>query len=314
MTSGRSRGCFLVITNAAAGTADSDAISAAVEVLRERAEVEVVATEDPDGLRDVLTRRGSRTVVAVGGDGSLHALVEALDAVAGLGGEDGEPPTIGLIPLGTGNDFSRALALPLEPEQAARVVAAGHPIDVDVIRDDEGGLVVNVAHVGVGAAAGERAKPWKARLAKVGLGVVGYAVGAVLALVTTTGWRLRVVADGREVASGRRPVLQVAIANGMTIGGGAVIAPRSDATDGLADLTVSYAIGPLARLRYGVAMRRGRHPDRDDVVHLRAREVVVHARRGTFTVNTDGELSGPLRRRTWRVESRAYRMLVPPRA
>lgn len=305
---------LLVVTNAAAGSTDDEAIAAAVEVLRESAEVEVVATENPNDLREVLSRRGSRTVIAVGGDGSLHALIEALDALAELGTEDREPPTVGLIPLGTGNDFSRALAIPLDPRDAAAVVAAGRAVDVDVIRDDAGGLVVNVAHVGVGAEAGERAKPWKARFAKVGLGVVGYAVGAVLALVTTEGWRVRVVADGREVTSGRRRVFQVAIANGMTIGGGAVIAPRSDATDGLADVTVSYAIGPLARLRYGMAMRVGRHTERDDVVQLRARVIALHARRGTFTVNTDGELSRPLRGRTWRVESRAYRMLVPPEA
>lgn len=304
----------LLITNATAGSADEAAVEAALAVLREHATVEVAATSDLADLSAALSERADREVVIAGGDGSLHAVIEALDARGELGRGDHEPPTVGLLPLGTGNDFSRALGLPLDAAEAAAVVGAGRAIDVDVIRDDEGGLVVNVAHVGVGAEAGDRAEPWKARFATVGLGVLGYAVGAVVATVTTEGWRLQVVADGRVVASGRRRVLQVAIANGMTIGGGAVIAPRSDATDGLADLTVSYATGPLARLRYGVAMRRGRYTERDDVVHLRAREVTVIARRGTFTVNTDGELSGPLRRRTWRVESRAYRMFAPPQA
>ncbi|MFN2320043.1 MAG: hypothetical protein ABR500_10235, partial [Dermatophilaceae bacterium] len=69
--------------------------------------------------------------------------------------------------------------------------------------------------------------------------------------------------------------------------------------------------GPLARIRYGAAMRRGRHHERDDVTHLEAREITVRAARGTFTVNTDGELSDPIRSRTWRVEPGAYRMLVP---
>lgn len=304
---------LLLVTNAAAGSTDATAVGEALEVLRAAGPVEVVATEDLDDLRGAVGGRDGRGIVVAGGDGSLHALVGALDSVGALRTPrtpDVEAPLVGLLPLGTGNDFSRALGVPRDPRGAAEVIVAGHRVPVDVLRDDAGGLVVNVAHVGVGAEAGERAGPWKARLSRVGLGVLGYAVGAVAALVTSDGWRLSVVADGEELAGGRR-VLQVAVANGRTIGGGAEIAPGADASDGLADLTVSWATGPLARVRYGLAMRRGRHGAREDVLRVRAREVTVRARRGTFTVNTDGELSDPLRRRTWRVEPRAYRMFVP---
>lgn len=304
---------LLVVTNAAAGSTDATAVPDALEVLRARGPVEVVSTEDLDDLRSAVGRRGGRALVVAGGDGSLHALIGALDSLGELRTPrrpDVEAPLVGLLPLGTGNDFSRALAVPRDPRAAADVIVAGHSVAVDVLRDDAGGLVVNVAHVGVGAEAGERAGPWKARLSRVGLGVLGYAVGAVSALVTSDGWRLSVDADGEELTSGRR-VIQVAVANGRTIGGGAEIAPGADASDGLADVTVSWATGPLARVRYGIAMRRGRHDVRDDVVRLRAREVTVRARRGTFTVNSDGELSDPLRRRTWRVEPGAYRMFVP---
>lgn len=311
---------LLLITNAAAGTADERAIEEALEVLREGAQVEVVATRDEDELLTALADRPGLPVVVAGGDGSLHALVAALDQLGRLrpadGYEDGdgdedEAPVVGLVPLGTGNDFSRAIDLPRDPGAAAAVVLGGRTAPIDVVRDETGGLVVNVAHVGVGAAAGERARPWKARFSRFRLGVVGYAVGAVLALFTTDGWRLAVVADGRRLAGGRRRVLQVAVANGRTIGGGARIAPDSDVSDGLIDVAVSFATGRAARIRYGLAMRRGRHHELDDVVRTRAREVTVRARRGTFTVNTDGELSQPLRSRTWRVEPAAYRMLVP---
>ena len=304
---------LLLITNAAAGSADEQAVDEALSVLREGGEVEVVATEDESGLRAALQEHPGLPVVVAGGDGSLHALVAALDALGRLRGPDGagEAPVLGLLPLGTGNDFSRALDLLREPAEAAAVVRGGHTVPVDVIRDESGGLVVNVAHVGVGAEAGERAKPWKARFSRVGLGVLGYAVGAVLALVATDGWRLTVAADGRRLTHGRRRVLQVAVANGRTIGGGARIAPDSDASDGLIDVAVSFATGPAARVRYGLAMRRGRHHEREDVTRTRAREVTVRARSGSFTVNTDGELSGPLRSRTWRIEPGAYRMFVP---
>jgi diacylglycerol kinase family enzyme len=305
---------LLLITNAAAGSTDERAVEEAVAVLRGGARVEVVATRDEDELLTVLTDRPGVPLVVAGGDGSLHALVSALDTLGRLrrpeqGEEEG--PLVGLLPLGTGNDLSRAVDLPRDPGEAATVVLQGRRVPVDVLRGDDGGLVVNVAHVGVGAEAGERARPWKARFSRVGLGVLGYAVGAVSALLRTDGWPLTVVADGRRLAGGRRRVLQVAVANGQTIGGGARIAPDSDVSDGLIDVTVSFATGPVARIRYGLAMRRGRHRARDDVVRVRAREVTVRARSGTFTVNTDGELSEPLRSRTWRIEPGVYRMIVP---
>lgn len=298
---------LLLISNAAAGSADDPTVSAALDVVRTRASVEHRQTEGPEELRAALQDRGDRPVVVAGGDGSLHALIRALDEL----GQLADQPTVGLLPLGTGNDFSRTLGLSLDAEEAARAVLAGRSRPIDIIRDDSGDVVVNVAHIGVGAEAGERARPWKARFGRLGLGVLGYAVGAVAATLATEGYRLSVSADGRPVTTGRRRVLQVAIANGQTIGGGAEIAPDADPGDGLVDLTVSFAAGPLARLGYGIAMRAGRHTRRDDVVRLRAREVSVSARRGTFTVNSDGELSAPIRRRSWRIEPGAYRILVP---
>ena len=305
---------ILLITNAAAGGTDDQAVDQALAVLREGAEVVHVPTRDERELRRALEDHPEDPVVVAGGDGSLHALLAALDSLARLRTPrrpDVVPPVVGLVPLGTGNDFSRALDLPRDPGAAARVVLGGHTAAVDVLRDDHGGLVVNVAHVGVGAEAGERARPWKARLSRVGLGVVGYAVGAVQAVLAARGWPLTVVVDGVRLADGRSGVLQVAVANGRTVGGGARIAPDADASDGLVDVTVSFATGPVARLRYGLAMRRGRHRDRADVVRASGREVTVTARRGTFTVNTDGELSSPTRSRTWRVEAGACRILVP---
>ncbi|HHX84107.1 MAG TPA: YegS/Rv2252/BmrU family lipid kinase [Actinomycetales bacterium] len=298
---------LLLISNAAAGSADDATVAGALAVLRTGAHVEHVQTHGPEQLRAAVANRRERTVVVAGGDGSLHALIQVLDELGGLA----DQPTVGLLPLGTGNDFSRTLGLPSDVRDAATTVLAGNTTPVDVIRDDTGEAVINVAHIGVGAEAGERARPWKARFGRVGLGVLGYAVGAVEALVATDGYRLAVTADGRPVTTGRRRVLQVAVANGRTIGGGAEIAPDADPGDGLIDLSVSFAAAPLARLAYGLAMRTGRHTDRDDVVRLRVREVTVVARRGTFTVNSDGELSGPVRRRSWRIEPGAYRILVP---
>ena len=109
----------------------------------------------------------------VGGDGSLHAVVAALHRRHELAST-----VVGLIPLGTGNDFARGVGLPLDPEAAARVVVEGNIVPMDLIVDCLGGVVVNNVHIGVGALAAHNARPMK----KV-IGRLGYALGAVKAAI-----------------------------------------------------------------------------------------------------------------------------------
>ena len=72
---------------------------------------------------------------------------------------------------------------------------------------------------------------------------------------------------------------------------------------------VSGSVGPLARLGYAAALAIGRHPERDDVVYLRGSTVSVSGEE--FWCSADGEIYGPERHRTWRVEPAAYSMVLP---
>ena len=100
---------LLLIANADAGTSYDDAIDEAVKILSERASVEVAHTSNPGELDGVLHRAGTRRIVVAGGDGSLHAVVAALHRRGELA--DAE---LALLPMGTGNDFARAMDVPLE--------------------------------------------------------------------------------------------------------------------------------------------------------------------------------------------------------
>lgn len=106
-----------------------------------------------------------------------------------------------------------------------------------------------------------------------------------------------------------RPVLMLAIGNGATVGGGTALTPQADARDGKADVMISRAVGPLARLGYVGGLMVGRHHQRGDVVYLRGREVSVSGEQ--FWLSADGEISGPERQRTWRLEPSAYSMVLP---
>ena len=218
---------LLVITNAEAGTSDEETLELALAILREKASVEVQATSNPGELDGVLHRAGSRRIVVAGGDGSLHAVIAALHRRNDL-----KAAVLGLLPLGTGNDFARGTGIPLDIEEAARVILAGEVRPMDVVVDEVGEVVVNSVHVGAGANASRRGHRWKERLGSVGvgklnLGKLGYPIGALL-----TAWhppiiRLRVEVDGEVVNDLDQRVLMVALGNGSSVGGGAQLTPEA---------------------------------------------------------------------------------------
>jgi diacylglycerol kinase (ATP) len=275
-------------------------MDAIVGELSRDGEAEVVECDDPSMIDELLDRRAGRRLVLLGGDGSLNTMLKYL----WRRGEAADCP-IGVVPLGTGNDFARGTGIPLDPVAAARLAATGRPAPVDLIADDAGGVVVNAMHVGVGAEAAASARPLKPYLR-----TAAFPLGAVVAGVRARGWRLRIEVDGRPVTSGRRRVLMAGLANAPTIAGGtAVLAPGASVTDGRFDVVVSLAVGPLARIGYAVRLIRGTHPGRDDVVHRPGRTLTIAGE--PYYVNADGDISGPVRRRTWVIRPGAWRCVLP---
>jgi diacylglycerol kinase family enzyme len=297
---------LLVVLNRGAGTADDEAVEAALTSLRGRADVAVAETADEDELADALRGRGDRRLVVMGGDGSVHAAISALHRIGGL--DAGEP--VGILPRGTGNDLAQSLGLPLDPVEAASVVLGGRPRRLDLLRADDGGLVVNAVHAGVGARASAEAVRFKDSL-----GVAAYPLGAAIAGVTAAGVGLRVEVDGRLVshddwvADGSTDVLMVGVCNGPSIAGGTPLAPGALVDDGLADVVVCTATGPVARAAFATALLAGSHVDRDDVVVTRGREVTLSG--GPVDLVADGELQEAVQSRTWHVDASAWSVLAP---
>jgi diacylglycerol kinase family enzyme len=300
------RSRVLVVTNPLAGGAG--AAEEAVRLLQERSDAVVAQPGSDAGLARALREADGRRVVVVGGDGTVHAVAQALHDL-GLLREVGP---VALVPAGTGNDLARTLGLPLDDVETAVALALGSGgRDVELLVDDAGGVVVNAVHVGIGAEAGALADRAKEQLGKVGLGRVAYPAGALAAGVTHGCTDLRVSVDGQVLHEG--PTLLVAAGIGTSVGGGTPLSPDADPFDGVIDVTVSTATGALTRLGYAVSLRTGAHVDRDDTVTAQGRELLVEAVDGEpFLANADGEVSDPLRRRLWTVLPRAWRLVVPP--
>lgn len=286
----------LAISNASAGSSDERTIGQVLDALRETCDVTHVATRDPEHLAETLAAHPDvDLVVSMGGDGSLHAVVQALHDAGRL------PDTpVGLVPLGTGNDFARTLELDEDPVAVARAMAAGRVRRIDVLLDGDGTVVVNAAHVGIGAEAAARAEPVKSFL-----GPLAYVVGAVSTLFTPAA-DVRVTIDGKRL-EGR--VAQVAVGNGRFVGGGGELLPRAIVDDGAMDVAVAFAATVRQRILYALHLRRGTHPDQDFVHYTRAATVEVTGEHTRCT--TDGELSDPRAEHRWDVVPDGLAMRLP---
>ncbi len=292
----------LLVVNGAAGSTAREAVDAAAEVLGAVGDVTVVTTDDASDLDAVLTGAGDRRVVICGGDGSIHLAVTRLRALDRL-----DVP-LGLIPLGTGNDLARGVGLPFDdPAAAAARVRDGRPRPLDLLEADDGSVCVNAVHAGVGADAAARAESLKDRLA-----AVAYPVGAVLAGLSADGVRTEVAVDGKVLVDA--PVLMVAVCNGTCFGGGATMAPDARLDDGILDVVVTTAVGPVARAAFGVAFARGEHLQRDDVHAATGSEVTLRVMPADgdaagLREDVDGEVEDLVVARTWRVLPAAWQLV-----
>lgn len=292
-------GSVLAITNDHAGSSTASIVDDVVTVLRAHHDVNLASTSSADEVNRVLREHPDVEVVAaLGGDGSLHAVVAQLHQLGRL------PRTaVALVPLGTGNDFARTLGLPEDPVTAAGLVATGSVRPFDLILDGEGQVVVNAAHVGIGAEAAAAARPWKKLL-----GPVGYAIGAVTKGLTTRGADVTVTIDGVPLTRSGR-IAQVAVGNGRFVGGGTELLPHADPADDHLDVMVSFSVALHRRLAYAWQLRRGQHPDSPDVLYRRATSVAVSG--DHLRCTSDGELTDRRTEHSWQVVPQGLRLLVP---
>lgn len=290
----------LLVANAAAGSTEDEALQAATAALEAgdpTADVELVRCQHPDDLEAALDRLGGRVLVMAGGDGSLHLAVNRLHDRGELA-----DATLGLVPLGTGNDLARGVGIPLDPAEAGTVLVAGARRRLDVLVDDAGGVVVNATHAGLGAEAADKAEGMKSAL-----GPLAYPLGALVAGVRAAGWQLRVEVDGSPVHDG--PTLLVGVGNGPSIGGGTMLCPDAVPDDGLLDVVVATGVAATERVAFATALRKGAHTARDDVLVARGVEVTITG--DPVRHDVDGELTDELASRTYRVEPAAWTLITP---
>lgn len=231
-----------------------------------------------------------RTVVAVGGDGTINEVVNGLMRGRSAAGP---PPTLGVIPSGTAQDFARSAGIPRAPRAAIALLARGEPRPTDVgrIRFESGAVryFANYAGAGFDAVVTARAKDWGHLLR----GALAYVVGffAVLRGYENRHFELR-LDDGSPLVPARR-INMVILANGGNYAGVLRMAPAASLDDGMLDVIV---VGDVGRFELVVSLPLalfGRHLEHPKVTALRARTVSIAAGEA-LPVQCDGEMAGEL--------------------
>jgi YegS/Rv2252/BmrU family lipid kinase len=225
---------------------------------------------------------GYRTVVAVGGDGTVHEIVNGL--LDGDGVRD--DVRLAVVPAGTGMDFARNLHIRRGARAAADRIATGRERRVDVgVLLGQNRAFVNFMETGLGAAVVAH----EAHMGDRWPGRASFLVSALRAAMQEDNIRVRVEIDGHTVFGGR--AVSVVVANGPYFGGGMKIAPRARLDDGLLDVLILGDFGRLELAGQIWKVYPGVHVSHPKVVHLRGRSVAVRPLDFSL-LDLDGELGG----------------------
>jgi lipid kinase YegS len=283
----------LILNGKATGNED---VREAVAAMRERGvQLEVRVTwESGDAERYVAEAiaHGVDTIIAAGGDGTLSEVAETLahreEAADAL-------PSLGLLPLGTANDFATAAEIPDAPLAALEMIMHAPARPVDLLRIDADGKVWWCANVASGGFGTEVTVETDEGLKKV-LGGLAYLVTGISRLGRIDPIQARVRAPGFAWAGG---FIALGVGNGRQAGGGQVLCPEALIDDGVLDITVIPELSGEVASTFAALVKGGKRGALEQVAErVQAPWVEIDAEL-PLTLNLDGE---PVQARHFRID------------
>jgi diacylglycerol kinase (ATP) len=253
------------------------------ELDRRRVHYDLVQTEGPGHARDLArdaARDGIRRIVAAGGDGTVHDVANGILAAAVNGA------SLGVLPIGTGNDFAKMVPGTATRPGALDALAAGRTIQVDVGRaswDDRVEYFTNAMGTGIDVEVVRQL-----RRSRYVPGGASYVTALVRALLRYRPMAVAMEIDGRTVL---RRIMNLAVCNGTSIGGTFRICPDARADDGLLDVCVVDEMPVLRNALMVPRVLTGTHTRRHGVTMDRGAAVhLTLAGGGPLPFQLDGEL------------------------
>ena len=230
---------------------------------------------------------GFLNFICVGGDGTLHNIVNGIMSLKNVA-SDKVP--IGMIPIGTGNDWVKTHAIPTDPEKAILVIKAGNKKLQDLGKiefldqDKKPVYFNNLAGVGFDGFVVSKVHKYKH------FGAVAYLVGAVLGLFSFKNFKSTVVVENIEINS---KTLMILVGLCSYSGGGMQLTKDVNPFDGLFDISIAKNIGKLDIVKNLTKLFNGKIVSHKKVETLKSESITVRITDGQLPfVQADGELIG----------------------
>ena len=259
---------------------------------------------------------GRETVVAVGGDGSIHEVTCGLMAAR----EQGASKTrLGILGQGTGGDFRKTVGIEHRLDRYCQVIAAGRSRDVDVGRftyqtfegTEKVAYFINILSAGMGGLVDR----YVAEMGRTMGGTVAYFAASLRGLVESEVGHLKCTVrhqDKERIV--HISTRNIAICNGRYFGSGMLVAPMADAFDGQFEVV---SLGAASKVKFALTSSRiytGKHIGHPDVEHFPCDRIQIELENervdNRFLLDVDGEPLGKLPI-TIEVVPRALPLLVP---
>ncbi len=279
---------YKVIVNPTAGRG---AAGRAIPMIREALDehgltFELVCTESPwhaAELAETAIQHGFDTLVSVGGDGTTNEIINGIARArqAGIG-----TATLGIIPIGGGNDFAFGMGLPLDFRSSIRTLAKHETRLVD-IGYLSGGQYPEGRYFGNGVGIGFDAVVSFIAAKKRLRGFAGYLIAVVQTIYHYFKAPTVKIDLGHEIIV--QPSLMVSIMNGRRMAGGFMMAPEANQNDGLFDLLIADEVPPSVIWQLIPRFLQGSQFGHPAIKTCRTACVTVQAVSGQLPVHADGE-------------------------
>lgn len=192
---------------------------------------EFVYISENDSIIDVVKNKALEHshIIACGGDGTVNRVANALV---------GSECILGVIPLGSGNDFAQSIGLVKDFEKNIDTLLQGKVVRIDLIKSNWG-YFINTFGIGVDGLTNYYASKSRFRS-----GFMRYFLGGLTALLSSKPVRTKISIPDQNIET-EQPIWMVALANGKSEGGRYIISPSSVNHDGKVELIVVKSVSRL---------------------------------------------------------------------
>jgi diacylglycerol kinase (ATP) len=237
---------------------------------------ETTGKGDAEAEAKLASNRGYDVVIAAGGDGTINEVINGLANTL-------IRPKFGVIPVGTTNDFARALHIPRKVDKAVNIIVEGDTISVDIGKMNSR-YFINIAG---GGHLTELTYEVPSKL-KTALGQLAYYLKGIEMIPSLKATEVSIEYDGK-IFEGK--IMLFLVANTNSVGGFEALAPDSNVQDGKFSLLILKKTNLADLIRIATLAIRGEHISDPNIIYEKASMIRVNPKE-RMQINLDGEYGG----------------------